>query len=542
MIALGLAVATATASAQSAIDAYSVSQGDLKGTARFMSMAGAFGALGGDLSTLTQNPGGIGVYRSSDIGVTIDLNMQRAKTSPLGVGYGDVTKDQTKFYCNNFGYVGAVRLNNDVMPYFNWGASYTRAASFDRAYKGHFPALNGSLTNYVADFTSAEGWTQDALFQREGSGYNPYQDGAAPWTSILFYNNYLINVDGTGGYAGLYGNGAVGFGEYDVLEKGYVDEYSINFGGNITNTVYWGIGFGITDIDFKQMTYYSETFESGAVVPNHDATGVEGNGSGGYGLSSWKHINGTGFNLKLGVIVKPINELRLGFAVHTPTWYNFTQEGGAAVDYELSTGFYPTSINSWRTTTDEGYNDWFEWKGRTPWRLIASAAGVVGGRFIISGDYEYRPYQNMNIADRDGNNYELMNDDVKTYYQSTNIVRLGAEYRVTPSFSVRAGYSYESTPTTAEVKDNRVPVFTSGPDDTETTPSYSLDKSTQYITCGLGYRYKAFYADLAYVHKSRKSVYSGYTPLTYDGAYTGAPQAEVSNNDNSIILSVGFRF
>ncbi len=69
-----------TVSAQSAIDAYSLSQGDLRGTARFMSMAGAFGALGGDLSTLNQNPAGIGVYRSSEIGVTVDFDMQSMKT------------------------------------------------------------------------------------------------------------------------------------------------------------------------------------------------------------------------------------------------------------------------------------------------------------------------------------------------------------------------------------------------------------------------------------------------------------------------------
>ena len=69
-----------TVSAQSAIDAYSLSQGDLRGTARFMSMAGAFGALGGDLSTLNQNPAGIGVYRSSEIGVTVDFDIQSVTT------------------------------------------------------------------------------------------------------------------------------------------------------------------------------------------------------------------------------------------------------------------------------------------------------------------------------------------------------------------------------------------------------------------------------------------------------------------------------
>ena len=62
--------------AQSAVDAYQLAQPDLNGTARFSAMAGAFGALGGDLSTLNQNPAGIGVYRSSEIGFTLDLDFQ----------------------------------------------------------------------------------------------------------------------------------------------------------------------------------------------------------------------------------------------------------------------------------------------------------------------------------------------------------------------------------------------------------------------------------------------------------------------------------
>jgi hypothetical protein len=33
------------------------------GTARFQAMGGAFTALGGDLSVLSQNPAGLGIYR-----------------------------------------------------------------------------------------------------------------------------------------------------------------------------------------------------------------------------------------------------------------------------------------------------------------------------------------------------------------------------------------------------------------------------------------------------------------------------------------------
>ena len=65
------ALYAASAGAQGALDLYTISQTDLRGSARFMSMAGAFGALGADLSTLNQNPGGIGVYRSSEVGMTM---------------------------------------------------------------------------------------------------------------------------------------------------------------------------------------------------------------------------------------------------------------------------------------------------------------------------------------------------------------------------------------------------------------------------------------------------------------------------------------
>ena len=138
-----LSVAPSMLLAQSAIDAYQLSQGDLKGTARFVSMGGAFGALGGDLSTLTQNPAGIGVYRSSEIGVTMDINMQSTKSNSMGYS---LSEDQTKVYCPNFGYVGSIKLSNELMPIFNWGISYSRAASFDRLYRGGMPNISTSIS------------------------------------------------------------------------------------------------------------------------------------------------------------------------------------------------------------------------------------------------------------------------------------------------------------------------------------------------------------------------------------------------------------
>lgn len=544
---------------QSALDAYQLGQSGLRGTARFMSMGGAFGALGGDLSTLNQNPAGIGVYRSSEIGATLDINMQSTKSKAQGYS---MSRDQTKVACNNFGYVGAISLGStSAMPFFNWGASYSRVASFDRAYRGGFNNLGYSLSNYVADYTTAANrWTpsqngpiSNNIGVNTGLGgdnaYNPFQDSYAPWMSILMYNAYAINPTSSSpdntSYQGLFKNGTTGVGTFDVLEKGYVDEYSINFGGNVMNTVYWGVGFGITDISYTSSTYYTEDLNN-ANIPSVKAVTEDGGfitdgtetGNGGFGLDSYKHIYGTGFNFKAGVIVKPINELRLGLAVHTPTWYNMSYEGWAQVDYGYSS--HPDFSGAFES--DGGYYDAFDWKYRSPWRLIASAAGVIGGKGIVSVDYEYRANQSMSVKDNDGNVYEDIQGDIKNYYQSSNILRLGGEYRLNPNWSVRAGYSYESSPVKKEASDGQVQILTEGPDNTGTQPSYAFDNNTQYITCGVGFHYQNFYVDAAYVHRHRSSTFHAYDSFLVDGTRVDAPSAKITDSNNSLVFSLGFRF
>ncbi|MCM1522422.1 MAG: outer membrane protein transport protein [Muribaculaceae bacterium] len=545
LLATLVAALPLAAIAQTAVDAMSISQSDLRGTARFMSMGGAFTALGGDMSTLNQNPAGIGIYRSSEITLSGDLDIMSAKSEADGFSN---TTNRTRFSCNNFGYIGAVRLASETMPFFNWGASYSRVASFNRNYSGRLTDnLQTSYTNLVADYTTADGWSNSDL--AEGSGYNPFYDSYAPWSSILVYNAYGINptAPGASSYAGLYNydSTAPGYAQYLINEKGYIDEYAINFGGNLFNTVYWGIGFGITDLDFKQTAYYEEGFNSGANVPDTDAASYT-DGSASYGITNHKHIWGSGFNMKFGLIFKPINEFRIGLAVHTPTWYNLSYEGIATMGYDYDSSNYPQGeYYSGSYTTD--YDD-FDWDFKSPWRIMVGAAGVIGGKGIISAEYEYRGVNDMVIKDQYGNKWPNETEDVKCYYQATNILRLGAEYRVTPAFSIRAGYSYESSPVKKELLDptgnQATYVYTSGPDDTETQPAYTLNRDTQYITCGLGYRINAFSIDLAYVHRNRKSDYHAFTDYNENetGYLVTAPKAKITDNNNSLVLTLSYRF
>ncbi len=220
---------------------------------------------------------------------------------------------------------------------------------------------------------------------------------------------------------------------------------------------------------------------------------------------------------------------------------------------------------------------------RTPWKLIASVAGVIGGRFIISADYEWEPMRSMRFSQPtdygysggwdddwdygwdDGywgdewwgkpaangvggksvapakksslnDPYYETNNDIRRYYRSTNTLRLGAEFRVTPQFSVRAGYSFVSSPVKPETGSGREIIYTSG-----TTPNYVLDNTTNYFSAGLGYRYKKFYVDLAYVYKHLSTEYHAYTPDPSNPEIP-SPKAHVELNNSQIVLSAGFRF
>lgn len=532
---------------QTAIDAFQLSHSDLRGTARYMSMGGAFGALGGDLSTLNNNPGGIGLYRKSELGVTLNIEASSIKSA---TSIMTQSTSQTKVSVPNFGYVGAAWLGNDVMPYFTWGVSYGRIVNMNRRYKGQ-ARMNGSLYNYVAQYS--DGYTSNQLLA-EGTDNGGYSSpDYIPWLSILSYNGMAINpIGSTSQYQGPWQNDMVdsnnnrvpsstGISEFDVDEHGYVDEYAIDFGGNIMNTVYWGMGFGITDIELTQNARYSENIKNAVIMDPTAELGELEIGNANTTLSNYKHIDGTGFNFKLGVIVRPINALRIGFAFHTPTYYNINQSSGADLNYDY-TFFNPAGYNRNYSGTP---NDYRSWKLRTPWRMQVSAAGIIGTSGIISMEYEYRPYQNMNLRSDYGDELTNYNQDIKTYYKAANILRFGAEYRILPQLSIRAGYVHESTPTGTAISNNEVTVYTSNPDDTGTNPAYALDNSTQYITCGLGYRYKNFSIDAAYVYKHRTSEYHSFTPNdAFDTAgLTATPyQAKLTENYNNIVLTATLRF
>lgn len=561
---------------QSAIDAYRLSQPDLKGTARYMSMGGAFGALGGDLSVLSHNPGGIGVYRNSDIGFTVDLDLQKSNSA---TNMGSFATNQTKFLLNNIGVVWTLKLPNASCPNLNFGFTYNKDVSFNRRYQGRI-GLTNSLSNYIAAITTAGGYNTDQLL---GSGnfdpYNPIGGYEIPWLSILGYDGYLISETSPKKYEGQWGSDTNGVGYFDVQESGGIDSYNIALGGNISNIVFWGMDFDITHMNYNLNPIWSENLENARIG---DDNGQFSTMSSRWSLSNLYNCTGTGFNYKLGFIVKPIQEFRIGFAFETPTWYSLTETFAG----ELNAIYGNTDKIS--VSTNGGWPGYTNVDFRTPWKLNISAAAVLFNRLIISAEYEWTQYKKMRYSspsywgggdywDDDfypdypwdypgdypwdypggpffskstdfdpyvarNSDFYNTNKDINVLYSNTNTLRIGGEFRVIPQLSLRAGYCYVSSPINSKIEKNSM-IETAG-----TIPNYRLDNTTDYITAGLGFRFQKFYVDLAYVYKHMSSEYHAYSPFYQEATenqkadIVQSPTSSVAFNNSQIILSAGFKF
>lgn len=518
LLASGLSLA---ASAQYTFDVLQYSSEELRGTSRFQAMAGSMGGLGGDLSAINVNPGGIGIYRSSDVSITPSLEFNKSTVN--GDNY-----TRTRVQVNQVGYAGSLKINSDVMPYFNWAVSYNRKYSARRRYMGAQASIPTSITNYLADWA-----TVDKVRVEDLSADSYTSSTGANWNQILAYQNNLMLYTTDGKYSGLGVEGTYGENEFEVEEWGFTDQYSLTLGGNIRNKVYWGLAFAYTAMEYKAYKYYGEALYNTVIYKDASGSGAV-DGDVALGFSDGMRTTGDGFTFKAGAIFKPVNELRFGVAFHTPTWFKMKDTYTTTV----AADFYQ---NDTKLYTKEGSTPtnsvWYTYN--TPWHFIGSMGVVAGKSGLLNVEYECVANRTMRIGDQDFNKYPDATTEIKNYLQSSHIVRIGGEYRVTKEVSLRAGYSYQSSPVKKDVREDKVDVMVSG-----SCPAYSFDKSVQYFTAGIGYHNAAgFYADLAYVHKNRANEYRA-VPANF--AFPDSPLPAIGNsvtdNNNRISLTLGMRF
>lgn len=522
-----LAFCLGTAYSQSMMDAYRYVQSELSGTARAVSMGGAFGALGGDVSVMNINPAGLAVYRSSEVVTTLSLNMINTKSDWIGTSSSE---NKTKVNFDNIAYVGYFpTANEEGLVSWNVGFSYNRLKNYSRDYTARTSGLDYSMSDYAAVRANLNGWTGDQLWQT--NDYNPYENPeVGDWMSIIAMNSGMIEYDkdkksfyspfttkdASGGVVPTKITEAI----MNIHESGSVDQYNIAFGANISNFLMLGAGVAITDLNYNYLSYYNEKFADNSTL-------TLGTDKGGNGLNT----DGTGYSFNIGAIVNPVNFLRLGVAYTSPTWYKMT-------DFYYTEASTTIGNSVWTANTPAGAYSKYEYRSPDKWTF--SAAAILGQVALVSVDYELMNYKRMRMYDYYGNQNTYTNGDIQNFMKNSNTLRVGAEVKVTPQFAVRAGASWTQTGMNNDLKNNNVSVATAG-----TMPHYNVDLGITNYTVGIGYRFTPrFYADLACVLRSQKEDLYAFSPIFDEEgqAVVDIQPASLKTKTTRLLLTLGYKF
>lgn len=497
---LSLTAVTTPVLAQDETDALRYSYLSPQGTARSIGFGSALGSVGGDFSSLSVNPAGIGIYRRGEITFSPSLHMNGTQSSFLGTEMDD---NVTRFNISNFGLVVTSAAKGRRYERSKWKSGsfaigFNRMADFNRSYTygGYTTASSGS-ERYKIDANRNYDYFLDTENLPSGSlgylGYNSY-------LLDTFQGNFETIVDYTKGLNQ----------RRNVKEKGGMSEMLLSFGGNYEEKLMLGATIGIPIVRYiRDVTYYEQ--DANNAIPDFTD----------FTFSERLRTTGAGVNLKLGAIYKPSEIVRFGAAIHTPSWLRLHDDYQSGITANTYAG-----INT--ATTPESQ---FDYSLTTPWRGILSGTVMMGRYGFFTVDYEYVNYRSMrynfNTSDNEfyfGNGAfseqeRTVNDAIKNTYKAASNVRAGLEFRL-EDFMIRAGAGYYGSP----YKDN-----------------HGANADRLDLSGGVGFRGKHAFIDLAFLHSSYETPEQPYT-LPYETVVVDVPYARIKNSMNNIVLTMGVKF
>lgn len=538
-----LAMAAVAAVAQIQYDAARFSGSELNGTARFVGMGGAMSALGADISVIGTNPAGIGLFRSHDLSLSFGFNKNVTNSN---LGGTEVKDERTRASFDQLGFVYSTKIGNKTdLRYFNIGFNYHKMANFNRQFSSRGNLNGSSLSWQMQDMMLGTG-----AYQNQAS-YDALLDAENPYTSSAYYGTPFLgsmgvrtglvdDVTGNDGSFGMMGwNGASG--DYYSREEGGINAYDFNLSFNVQDRFYFGATLGVYDVNYSRYSSYYET-----VLDD------KGNDNGSFQLNNWFTTDGAGLDLKLGVIVRPMeySPFRIGFAVHTPIWYSLNDR------YTATLG---TDILAFPEKYTENLSDYYapdasyllEYQLATPWKFNVSMGTTFSNVLAVDAEYEFANYAKARYKDAGGYDLAAANGAVDKYLKNVHTFRIGMEAKFTPQFSFRAGYNYVTSPI-ADNSARYVPNLSTNKadyiwfDETRTDPEYHNLKARNTLTLGLGYRGKFMYADVAYKYDFYKSdfyMFDDYRFSNDGNSIVSRNSAAAVNHDrHQLLLTLGVKF
>jgi len=495
--------------AQEPADALRYSWYTSNGTARQQSVGGAGGSLGGDISATFINPAGLGFYKTGDFVLTPAFRIYNNKATYFG------------------------RTEKDKSTTFAFGTSGVVFGNSDRKNKSSAIALAINQTaNFNSDILYRGLNTQSSYSQKfleEISNRNDHDPNSVannyPFGTSLAFNTFWIDT-ANGWSAGnkqfvslasplLSGSGLLQ--QQTAKNRGGITELSLAGAFNYNEKFFVGGGIGIPFLHYKKESTFTEA----------DATENTSNRFDFATIAENLTTDGAGINVKLGAIYKPVEYIRLGLVVHTPTWYSLTDQYNASVTANTE-NYQPEWTQSSEMFTD-GKDAEFKYNHRTPYKVIVSGSYVFREiedvrkqKGFLTADIEFINYKASSFStSNDGDNTQSTKDYLKSLneaidkaYKGAFNFRLGGELKFT-TVMVRLGGAYYGNP----------------------YKNLAGEKGSRFqITGGLGYRNKGFFIDAAYVHTMGKDVHFPYR--LQNAAFSGAAVRNVGGN---AVLTIGFK-
>ena len=471
--------------AQDSYDAQTLANSDLNGTSRFVAMGGALGALGGDVSVMSTNPAGTGMYRSSDVAFSF---------SGLFTGKGAMGHDGARMSFDQGGVLITFDMDeptNKGLQFVNFGVNFQKKRNFLFNQRTDVKNLNDtfSQTFQIADLCT------DAFA-------NNYWGTMADMSAAEQDGHAGILDESQDSYQGLPASEAY----FEKATFGSNLQADVNISFNVSDQFFIGASVGVYDIDYHRESFYQELGTDGVT----------------YDFTNWYKTKGDGFDVKLGFICRPIEEspFRFGFTVHTPTWYRLTDANGA--DLFMNDEYVAS-----------GSNAEYDYRFRTPWKFGVSVGHTIANKFAIGAEYEFQDMSSAHYREVDGYNsnyFRNMNKITENTLRGQHTLKVGMEFKPIEELSFRAGYNFVSSPFKSGA------YRTIGYDGPYTDTDWTNWGAINRFSLGLGYRYKSGYVDLAWQYQAQKGDF-----YAFDNG-EDFKSTEIKANRSQLMATFGFRF
>ncbi len=507
---LFLVVATllsGAAMAQEPADALRYSMMGHGGSARTRAIGGAVVSLGGDITAGAVNPAGLAFFRTSEFVFTPSFSLNNTKINYLD---NESRDKKTALDISNFGFIlPKDGSNNGNWRNFTVGLGMNRRANFNNQ-----TVLKG--TNNQSSY--AEKYLEELI---NNNITNP-NDAASkfPYGASLALNTYLIDtLSGTGGtVAGYKSLSTPQTGvtqQQNISTKGGINDYYIAASGNYMDRLFVGGGITFSQLKFERTSTFRET----------DITNNKNNNFNYFETQETLLTKGIGVGINLGIIVRPIDQIRIGAAFHSPVLYNMDDRYTTKITTDVE-GYQGQNV---LTQSSRDFNNGeageFQYDYTNPMRfmfgisyIFQEVEDVKQQRGFISADVEFLNYGKAKFNTgslTNGVNYlDEVNASIKDQYRSAINFRVGGELKFN-TIMARLGYNYMGNSYQSTV----------------------LKVTQSNISGGLGYRDKGYFLDLTYVHRINKDATF---PYRLDNGFF-APGFVKGSNGN-IVVTVGMKF